>query len=237
MRPWRSSLVAAALAIIGASSQASTNLAGLQNIDFGFVDLNPGDGIDPSLLDVPGEVLSGYSVLLDGYFPGGPGLVTDGFLTAGDVDFPYDPGLAAGASGSMSGGRISVQAEAAGSGTAHIGGSAGGNYFLTPHTRVTLTADAVLQASGDAGSEFVSVCLDSCSSDTWIANGIRTRFLSVTFSNDTDGFVPLSASVAVDAFASGVPELPTSVLLLSAGVLFAWKPVNRRLRGPDASGR
>ncbi len=63
-------VVAVALATMGAPSHAATNIAALQNISFAFTDLNPGDGIDPELIESPGSVESGFGVLLDGYFPG-----------------------------------------------------------------------------------------------------------------------------------------------------------------------
>jgi hypothetical protein len=223
-------VAAVVLATMAAPSQASTNIAELQNISFAFTDLNLGDGVDPTLIDVPGEVLSGFGVVLDGYFPGGPGTVTDGFLTAPDLDIPLGEVPDAGGSGSMSPGRIVVEADATGLGTADLDGSAGGGYFVTPFTQVTLTADAVFQTIGGAGGEYLNICLDTCVDAQSFANGTQTRSFSLVYSNDTNQYVGILASVQVDAFASGVPELPASVLLLASGAFFAWRPVNRRLK-------
>lgn len=221
-------VVAVVLATMGAPSQASTNIAELQNIAFAFTDLNPGDGIDPELIDVPGDVESGFGVLLDGYFPGGPGLVTEGFLTAPALDFSN--GLPdAGGTGSMSPGHVVVEADSTGFGTADISGSAGGAYFVTPYTRVNLTATAVFQSDG-AGWEYLSICLDACSNYQSFADGTQSRSFSLTYSNDTDQYTGILASVLVDAFASSVPELPTGVMLLASGALFAWRPMRCRLK-------
>lgn len=227
-RAFMGAVVAVVLATTSAPSQASTNIAELQNIRFTFTDLNLGDGIDPELIDVPGEVHSGFGVVLDGYFPGGPGLVTEGFLTAPDLDFSIGSVPDAGGSGSMSPGHIVVEADSIGFGTADISGSAGGGYFVTPHTRVTLSADAVLQSIGGAGWEYLSICLDACSNDKTFADGTQTRSFSVTYSNDTDQYMGIFASVLVDAYATSVPELPASVMLLASGALFAWRPLRRR---------
>jgi len=220
-------VVAVVLAAMGAPSQASTNIAELQNISFAFTDLNLGDGIDPMLFDV--NVESYFSMLLDGYYPGGPVVLAPGFLTAHDLHSPIGHGLPdAGGSGSMSPGHIVVEAASIGFGTADIGGSAGGSYFVSPYTRVTLTADAVFQSIGGAGWEYLRICLDACRDDMSFADGTQTRSFSLTYTNGTDQYQGIFASVLVDAYATSVPELPTTVMLLASGVLFAWRPVGRR---------
>ena len=223
-------VVAVALATMGAPSHAATNIAELQNISFAFTDLNLGDGIDPELIESPGSVESGFGVLLDGYFPGGPGLVTDGFLTAPNLDFPFGSVPDAGGSGSMGPGFVVVEADVTGSGTAEIGGSAGGGYFVSPHTRVVLTADAVFQSMGSAGWNLLNLCLGTCTNGQSFAGGTQSHSYSLTYTNDTDQYQGINASVLVAAFATSVPELPASVMLLAGGALFAWRPLRRGLK-------
>ena len=229
-------VVAVVLATMGASLQASTDIVELHNISFALTDLDLGDGIAPDFFPAfPGAVESTFHDILDGYSPGGPGLVTEGFLTAPPVNSPLGTMPGAGDSGSMSPGRVVVEADATGSGTAELDGFSGGGYFVSPHTRVTLTADAVFQSIG-GGWETVNLCLYvSCSNYTSFFDGTRTRSFSVTISNDADQYTGTFASVLVQAFASGVPELPTSVMLLASSALFAWRPMRRRLQRPSTT--
>ena len=229
-------VVAVVLATMGAPSQASTDIVELHNVSFALTDLDLGDGIDPEFFPTGQDAVeSTFHDVLDGYSPGGPGQVTEGFLTAPGWNAPLGTMPGAGDSGSMSPGHVVVEADATGSGTAEIDGFSGGSYFLSPHTRVTLTADAVFQSIG-GGWETVNLCLYvTCSNYTSFSDGTRTRSFSVTISNDTDQYTAPSVSVLVEAFASGVPELPTSVMLLAAGVLFAWRPLRRRLQRPSAT--
>ena len=229
-------VVAVVLAAMGAPSQASIDIVELHNISFALTDLDLGDGIDAEFFPTAQDAVeSNFRDFLDGYSPGGPGLVTEGFLTAPGWNAPLGTMPGAGDSGSMSPGRVVVEADATGSGTAEIEAFSGGSYFVSPHTRVTLTADAVFQSIG-GGWETVNVCLYvSCSNYTSSFVGTRTRSFSLTISNDTDQYAGTFASVVVEAFASGIPELPTSVMLLASGALFAWRPLRRRLQRPSAT--
>jgi hypothetical protein len=227
-------VLAVVLATLGTASQAATNIAELHDISFAFTDLDPGDGIDPELIESPGSVESGFSVLLDGYFPGGPGLVTSGFLTAPDLVFPIGSVPDAGGSGSMGPGFVVVEADVTGSGTAEIGGSAGGGYFVSPHTRVVLSADATFRSVGSAGWNLLDLCLGTCTNVQSFAGGTQVHSYSLAYTNDTDQYQGITASVLVAAFASSVPEAPASAMLLAAGMLFAWRPSRRRLARSDA---
>ena len=223
-------VVAVVLATMGTPSQAATNIVELQNISFAFTDLNLGDGIAPELFD-SGNVESAFSALLDGYYPGGPGLITPGFLTAPDINGSIGSALPdAGGSGSMGPGFVVVEADATGSGTAEIGGSAGGGYFASPHTRIVLTADAVFRSIGSSGWNYLNICLDTCTNVQSFAGGTQSHSYSLTYTNDTDQYQGILASVLVVSFASSIPELPTSVMLLVGSALLAWRPLRRRLK-------
>jgi len=215
--------IAAVALVAGATSQASTNVADLKNIRFEVADLNPGDGISPDyFLLSPSE--SGYFVILDGQTISGPHS-TDGFLTAGDLTIPFGEWPNAGISGSMSFGGIVVEADATPPGTAYIDGSSAGTIFVTPYTSLTLTASSLFHAIGGAGSESVNICLGTvCSGYQSFLGGTQSHFYSVTFSNDSDQITGLIATIDVSAMASGVPELPTTVLLLAASALFIKRP-------------
>ena len=222
-------IAAVVLAITGTTSEASTNVAELKNIQFSVADLNPGDGIAPDYFP-SGPSQSGYFTNLNGQGMSGPGIVTDGFLTAGDIG---DAAPNASVSGSMSpSGGVVLEADATAPGTAEIDGSSVLSLFITPYTSLTLTADSLFQALGGAGSESVSICLDTiCSSFQSSIDGTQAHAYSVTFTNDSAQSPGLTARVEVSAFASSVPELPTSVLLLAAGALFigrrSWRPSRR----------
>jgi hypothetical protein len=211
---------AVASAVIGVSSQAATNIAELQHIAFSFVDLNPGDGIGPDL--IPTEVESGFSFIVDGYSPGGPGDTADGFLTALPIVIPFGEEPNAGASGSMTPSvSITVEADATGAGTAMIDGGSAGSWFVTPYTSVTMTADSLFQSTASAGSESASICLDStCSSFESSANGTIAHSYSVTYTNDTAQFMGIFLTVDDNAEAAEIPEPPASWLFLAAGAAF-----------------
>ena len=214
-------VAAAASAVIGASSQAATNVADLQDITFTLADLNPGDGVDPQFY--PFGVQSGWSVVLDGYSPGGPGNVVDGFLSAGTIVVPFGSQPDAGASGSMSPGLgIAVEADAAGAGISEIAGSSAGNWFVTPFTSVTLTANSLFQSTASAGSEIAQLCLDvSCSFFESAVAGSTAHSYSVTYTNDTAQYVGILVSVedGATAVAANVPEPPAGWLLVAGGGL------------------
>lgn len=229
------SVAIAAIALAaGATSQASANIADLKNIRFEVADLNPGDGISPDyFLLSPAE--SGYFFILDGQTISGPHS-TDGFLTAGDFTIPFGEWPNAGVSGSMSLGEVVVEADATGPGTASIDASSAGSIFVTPYTSLTLTANSIFQAIGGAGSESVNICLGtSCSGYQSFLEGTQSHAYSVTFSNDSDQTTGLVATIDVSAMASGVPELPTAVLLLAAGALFIRRPGKGRPSGHSLS--
>lgn len=213
--------VAAASAVIGVSSQAASSIAVLQDINFTLVDLNPADGIDPSLFPFPGAE-SGFSYLVDGYSPSGPGDVADGFLTAPPIVVPFGEQPNAGASGSMTpSNSVTVEADATGTGTAMIDGSAAGDWTITPYTSVTMTATSVFQTLGVGASESASICIDSiCNSFQSFTAGTADHSYSLTFTNDTDEATTILVTVDDNASVSSVPELPTSWLMLAAGALF-----------------
>jgi hypothetical protein len=222
-------IAAVVLTITAATSHASTNVVELNGIQFALTDLNLGDGIDPDYL--PDTLsASGYLTNLNGQGMSGPGIVADGFLTAGDIN-AAEPN--ASVSGSMSPSHaIAVEADATAPGTAEIDGSASLSMSLTPYTSLTLTADSLFQAFGGAGFESASICLDTvCSSFRSAAGGTQSHAYSVTFSNDSAQYTTgLLATVDVSAFASSVPELPASALLLAASALFIGRRSRRTSR-------
>ncbi len=214
-------IAAVSLAIAGASSQAATSSASVTGITLTYADLDPTDGIAPML--TAGAASSGYAAGLDSQALPGSWVFADGFLTGGSLVVPYGQYPNAGVSGSMStAGSIVVEADAALPGGAEIGGFASEHWLVTPHTSITLSADIVLQATGDARQqEIVDVCLlyFNCAPFQTASEGTFSHFSTVTVSNVTSQSLDVEVSIAALAVVPGVPELPASATLLAAGAL------------------
>jgi hypothetical protein len=212
---------AVALAVTGGSSQAATSSASLQDISVTYTDLDPGDGFAPS--QIPGPASSGYAADLDGQAVPGSWDVTDGFLTAGSILFPYGQYPYAGVSGSMStAGNIVVEADATMPGGAAILGFASAHWMVAPYTSVTLSANIVLQSFGDAGPlEIVDVCIlpYDCAPFQTSSVGTFTHFSTVTVPNYSSQFLDVEISLSALAEVPGVPEPPPSAFLLAASAL------------------
>ena len=238
-------IAAISLAIAGASSHAASSSASVQDITFTYADLDPTDGVAPML--IPGAASSGYAGGLDSQSFPGSWDVTDGFLTAGSIVFPYGQYPNAGVSGSMStSGSIFVEADATLPGGAQIGGFSSAHWMVSPNTSVTLSANIVLQAVGDAHQqEILDVCLldYDCAPFQSSSEGTFTHFSTVTVSNYSSQYLDVEVAIFTLAEVPGVPEVPTSALLLAAGALLVARQrlasgngPRRRSAGPQCAG-
>lgn len=217
-------IAAVALAIASAPSLAATAIAKLQDINIALTDLDPADGIAPRLFD-PFAEEGGYFFILDGHeivFQPDP----MPFLGAGDLTVPYGQWPNAGASGSMSpSGGIVVEADATAPGGAYAQGYTNTDWTVTPFTTVTLSGTAVLDNANGLGSASVAFCLGGCYPNSFV-DGTQ----SFVFENNTPLFVEVDIWVSAYAEVPGIPEPPTSVLLLAAGVLLAGRRMPARAR-------
>lgn len=216
-------IAAVVLAIASAPSLATTAIAKLQNINIALTDLDLTDGIDPRLFD-PFAEGGGYLFFLDGHellfqtFP-------MPFLGAGDVTVPYGQWPNAGASGSMSPAEgIVVEADATAPGTAYAQGYTNTDWTVTPFTTVTLSGTAVLDNANGLGSASVAFCLGGCYPASFV-DGTQTY----VFVNDTPLFAEVDIWLSAYAQVPGIPEPPTSVLLLAAGALLISRPGIRQI--------
>ena len=236
---------AVALAIAGASSQAATSSASVHDISLTYADLDPADGVAPVL--IPGAADSGFSGGLDSQSFPDSWAVTDGFLTAGSIVFPYGQYPNAGVSGSMStSGSIVVEADATLPGGAQIGGFSTAHWMVSPNTSVTLSANIVLQAVGDARQqEIVDVCLLNydCAPFQSSSEGTFSHFSTVTVPNYSSQYLDVEVAIFTLAEVPGVPESPTSALLLAAGALLVARQrlasgngLRRRCPAPQRAG-
>ena len=212
-------LAAAAAALVCSAGFAGTSSASIENAQFAVTDLDVTDGISPAF--VPFTVSSGYYVNLDDAPSVGPQYPTDGFLDAPSAQSPYGPVPDADIEGEMgfstSGSGLFVEADATGAGTALIYGDAGGGFQLTPHTSVTFTGELYVIADG-TGTAQASVCLTTSCRTIESGLGYRTLSFDLTATNTTGDYEYFEVSLDTSSFATGVPELPAGVLMLTGGL-------------------
>lgn len=227
------------LAAAGAAHAQAHSSAGIGNFAYELVDLDPGDGVTPSLTLTLTDIYGESGLYLGAFSYPITQASTDTFGTL-HIENAYGSGSAALAPDYDSSSSADADAYSARSGT-----RLDLQFVLSPHTRVIFSADASVSAQPQLGFTYAEAGLYGEITTPFISHG--TRFDAFYHANlgdeagllsavanagdaETIGTLSIRTSASSESFAPPVPEPPVFAMLGGGLALVAGAARRRRAR-------
>lgn len=226
------------LAVADAARAQAHSSASLGNFAYELIDLDPADGVAPSLTLTLTDIYGETDLYLGSFSYPITQASTDTFGTI-HVENAYGSGSAALAPGYGSSSMAGAAAYSARSGT-----RLDLQFDLSPHTRVIFSADAAVSAQPVHGFTYAEAGLHGDITTPFISHGTRFDAVDYTYLGDesgvlsavanagdaaTTGTLSIRTSASSESFTPPVPE-PPAVAMLGGGLVLVAGAVRRRRR-------
>jgi hypothetical protein len=228
----------------GAARAQAHSSAGIENFGYELVDLDPADGVTPSLTLTLTDIYGETDLYLGSFSYPTTQASTNTFGKI-HVENAYGSGSAALAPDYSSSSAVDTEAYSARSGT-----RLDLQFDLSPHTRVIFSAGAAVSAQPVHGFTYAEAGLHGEITTPFISHGTRFDAVDYTYLGDesgvlsvvanageatTTGTLSIRTSASSESFTPPVPEPPAVAMLGGGLVLVAGAPRRRRARTLTAS--